>query len=155
MPPPPPPPHIAAASCRIFLQAASGAPDKPFENIQDPSQTHEAYRGGQQPPGSDPDVERELKPGKNVPTSAGQAKEELQYVSCTAAAAATAIASNTPLYDRHIPTVQLLQTACVCWAMASSATSPCACRRVRPCSAARCRVHCAAELSPAQWLVSL
>ncbi|KAI3436007.1 hypothetical protein D9Q98_002064 [Chlorella vulgaris] len=60
-------------------RAASGAPDKPFENIQDPSQTHEAFRGGQQPPGSDPDVERELKPGKNVPTSAGQAQEELQY----------------------------------------------------------------------------
>ena len=66
------------------MQASADSKD-PFQNIQDPSQTRQAYSaepGGRQvPTNEDEGVEREVKWGKNIPTSAEQAKEEVKYVS--------------------------------------------------------------------------
>jgi hypothetical protein len=85
-PPLPPPPAAATHAALLILDLqASGDSKDPFKNIQDPSQTRQAYSaepGGRQVPSNeDEGVEREVKWGKNIPASAEQAKEEVKYVS--------------------------------------------------------------------------
>lgn len=66
----------------LVLQATPGTPDKPFESIQDPSQTRQASDGGHTPPtAADEGVEREVKWGANIPASAEQTAHELKNVS--------------------------------------------------------------------------